>query len=119
MSTANDTFDKWPFYYEYANSSSHTTITTQLRISHSKRSKTELNQTDKARAILATKLKSLVQRRGFTIELLAELSTVSRSYIYDLLGQVKSPSLDVLVRLSVALGVETSDLVKEHTQAPK
>lgn len=64
-----------------------------------------------ARDILASNLKQLRKRRGFSQEELAHEADLDRTYISALERKVYAASVDVLDQLAKALGVETVELL--------
>lgn len=66
--------------------------------------------------LFGRRLRELRKERGLTQETLAESADLSGNYISDLELGLKVPSLTILVRLSQALGVATSELLKDFTR---
>lgn len=66
------------------------------------------------RAVVATNLRVLRKQEGFTQEELADLAGINRNYVGQIEREEKSPTVDVLERLAVALkvGPETLFLLK-------
>jgi XRE family transcriptional regulator, regulator of sulfur utilization len=60
---------------------------------------------------LGTRLRAQRQARGFSLEMLAAGSGVSRSMISDVERGTKSPTVLILARLATALGVTVSRLL--------
>ena len=66
--------------------------------------------------LFGRRLRELRKERGLTQEALAEAADVSGNYISDLELGLKVPSLTILVRLSHALDVAATELVKDFTR---
>ena len=66
--------------------------------------------------LFGRRLRELRKERGLTQEELAESADLSGNYISDLELGLKVPSLTILVRLSQALNVATSDLLRDFTR---
>lgn len=66
--------------------------------------------------LFGRRLRELRKDRGLTQEALAESADLSGNYISDLELGRKVPSLTILVRLSQALDVATTDLVADFTR---
>lgn len=66
--------------------------------------------------LFGRRLREIRKERGLTQEALAESADLSGNYISDLELGLKVPSLTILVRLSQALGVATSDLLRDFTR---
>jgi transcriptional regulator with XRE-family HTH domain len=66
--------------------------------------------------LFGRRLRELRKERGLTQEALAESADLSGNYISDLELGLKVPSLTILVRLSQALEVATSDLLADFTR---
>jgi transcriptional regulator with XRE-family HTH domain len=76
-------------------------------------SRTEQRQTQgRARFLLAKKLKLLRATRGWSQEVLAEVSGLHRTYISMIERQDKNVGLDNLERLAGAFGVSIGELVE-------
>lgn len=65
-----------------------------------------------ARAMLGPELRRAREAAGLTQEELAFRAGLSRPYISQLERDLKSPTLEVLLRLAEALGVRASELVR-------
>ena len=65
------------------------------------------------RAVLAERLYELRSANEFSQAFLAELAGVDRKTINRIENGHFSPALDTIVRLSVALGIAPSDLLKK------
>jgi transcriptional regulator with XRE-family HTH domain len=65
------------------------------------------------RDTFAKNLRRLRQSKGLSQEELAHRADLDRGYISSLERSVYSPSIDVVDRLSTALGVEAADLLKK------
>ncbi|MDW5318455.1 helix-turn-helix transcriptional regulator [Rhizobium sp. PL01] len=63
------------------------------------------------RKTFAKNLRRLRQAKGMSQEELAHRSELDRTYISSLERSVYSPSLDVVGKLSLALGVEVYELI--------
>ncbi len=66
--------------------------------------------------LFGRRLRELRKERNLTQEALAEASDLSGNYISDLELGLKVPSLTILVRLSQALDVATTDLLADFTR---
>jgi len=66
--------------------------------------------------LFGRRLRELRKERGLTQEALAESADLSGNYISDLELGRKVPSLTILVRLSQALEVATTDLLVDFTR---
>jgi HTH-type transcriptional regulator, cell division transcriptional repressor len=66
--------------------------------------------------LFGRRLRELRKTRGLTQEALAEAADLSGNYISDLELGLKVPSLTILVRLSQALDVATTDLLADFTR---
>ena len=67
---------------------------------------------------LATKLKELRQRKGKSLQELADAVGASKAHIWDLeTGRTKNPTIDLLTKLSKALGTSISELVGENPES--
>jgi transcriptional regulator with XRE-family HTH domain len=62
-------------------------------------------------------LRQARQKAGMTQEALSFAAEVDRTYISYLENGLKSPTLEILARLSQALGVSASDLVRRAEKA--
>nr|WP_183714410.1 helix-turn-helix transcriptional regulator [Bradyrhizobium sp. ERR14] len=67
----------------------------------------------KPRALLAWNVRRIRLKRGMSQERLARTAGIDRSYLAGLERQSKNPTIDVLDRISEALGVHPSDLFVE------
>jgi transcriptional regulator with XRE-family HTH domain len=63
-------------------------------------------------AIFGARLQELRNKRGMTIQALAEAADMSGTYISNLEVGVKVPSLTTLIRLAAALRYKVADLVR-------
>jgi transcriptional regulator with XRE-family HTH domain len=68
---------------------------------------------EKMRTVLAERLYNLRSAKDFSQAYLAELAGVDRKTINRIENGHFSPALDTIVRLSVALGIAPSDLLKK------
>jgi HTH-type transcriptional regulator, cell division transcriptional repressor len=66
--------------------------------------------------LFGRRLRELRKERGLTQEALAESADLSGNYISDLELGLKVPSLTILVRLSQALEVATTELLADFTR---
>jgi transcriptional regulator with XRE-family HTH domain len=66
--------------------------------------------------LFGRRLREIRKERGLTQEALAESADLSGNYISDLELGRKVPSLTILVRLSQALEVATTDLLVDFTR---
>jgi transcriptional regulator with XRE-family HTH domain len=66
----------------------------------------------KLRAIVARNLRIMRKQKGLTQEELAFQSGINRNYVGQIEREEKSPTVDILEKLMVPLGVEASDLFK-------
>ena len=64
-----------------------------------------------ARARLSANIKRLRQERGIAQERLGLDAGVDRTVVSKIERQIANPSLDVLVRLAVTLGVDVQELL--------
>ncbi len=60
----------------------------------------------KLRAVVARNLRVLRKEKGFTQEELAFRAGVNRNYVGQIEREEKSPTVDVVERLAVAMGVK-------------
>ena len=61
----------------------------------------------------AMRLKFERERRGFSQEKLAKFAGIGRSTISQIEGLVSSPSLDIVEKISRALGYSPSELISD------
>lgn len=66
-----------------------------------------------SRAILAANLRTMRQARGLSQEALADIAGLHRTYVSSVERCERNATLDTLDRLSLALGITPSDLLKE------
>ncbi|WP_052144909.1 helix-turn-helix domain-containing protein [Halalkalibacter okhensis] len=65
-------------------------------------------------------IRLLREERGMTLNQLATLSGVSKSYIsYIERGMQKNPSIAILERISLALGIEFMELIEQINDCSK
>jgi transcriptional regulator with XRE-family HTH domain len=64
----------------------------------------------KLRAIVARNLRVLRKQKGLTQEELAFQAQINRNYVGQIEREEKSPTVDVIEKLSNSLGVSPSDL---------
>jgi transcriptional regulator with XRE-family HTH domain len=60
----------------------------------------------KLRAVVARNLRVVRKQKGFTQEELADLAGINRNYVGQIEREEKSPTIDLLERLTLALDVE-------------
>jgi transcriptional regulator with XRE-family HTH domain len=60
----------------------------------------------KLRAVVARNLRVVRKQKGFTPEELADLAGINRNYVGQIEREEKSPTIDLLERLTLALDVE-------------
>lgn len=72
---------------------------------------------DRARTRLASRIRILRRCRGWSQEVLAELSGLHRSYIGSVERAERNISLDNIERIAHALGVPIHDLLEEPAPA--
>ncbi len=66
----------------------------------------------------ASKLKVLRLEKGYSLQALADKIGVSKAHVWDLeRGQAKNPSLEVLEKLSTALGKPVAFLIGEDPES--
>ena len=63
------------------------------------------------RGALAAEMRSIREQRGVSQEKLAETCGLHRTYISLLERSLRSPTVDVLERIAIALGVRSSTLL--------
>ena len=63
---------------------------------------------------LAARLRALRQERGLTLDALAQLAALDKSYLSRLERGLKAPSIDTLLRLAQALDVPVAELFGER-----
>ncbi len=73
---------------------------------------------DRARTRLARRIRFLRRYRGWSQEVLAELSGLHRSYIGSVERAERNISLDNIERIAHALGVPIRDLLAESEGTP-
>ena len=66
------------------------------------------------RAVVARNLRVLRKQKGFTQEELAYNAGINRNYVGQIERKEKSPTVDILEKLAVALEVKAIDLFKER-----
>ena len=64
--------------------------------------------------LLAVQIKTFRQKAGLSQEALAHDADIDRTYVSQLERAIVNPSLAVLVRISDALGVTVTDLLKSE-----
>lgn len=70
-------------------------------------------------AIFGKVLRQVREEKGLTQEKLAELAEVDRTYIYRLETGKRSPSLDIIFRISDALNISPGALLENVNKARK
>jgi transcriptional regulator with XRE-family HTH domain len=71
----------------------------------------------KLRAVVARNVRVLRKQKDFTQEELADVAGINRNYVGQIEREEKSPTVDVLEKLSIALEVSAVDLfVKPRRQ---
>jgi transcriptional regulator with XRE-family HTH domain len=68
----------------------------------------------KLRAVVARNLRMLRKQKGFTQEELADVAGINRNYVGQIEREEKSPTVDVLEKLSIALEVNAVDLFAQR-----
>jgi transcriptional regulator with XRE-family HTH domain len=66
----------------------------------------------KLRAVVARNLRVLRKQKGFTQEELADLAGINRNYIGQIEREEKSPTIDMIERLSTAMEIKPIDFLK-------
>jgi len=64
------------------------------------------------REIFARNLRRARQAQGLSQEDLAHKAEIDRTYVSSLERAIYSPTIEVVERLAIALGVETADLIR-------
>jgi transcriptional regulator with XRE-family HTH domain len=64
------------------------------------------------REIFARNLRRARQAQGLSQEDLAHKAEIDRTYVSSLERGIYSPTIEVVERLAIALGVETADLIR-------
>ena len=80
---------------------------------------TDKHQTGEARRRIAANVRRLRMERGLSQEGMAELADFHRTYVSQLERCVTNISIDGLERLAMALGVEVTELLKDHKISPR
>ena len=75
----------------------------------------KLQSEDEVRIRLANRIVAARKRKRWTQQTLAERSQLPRTYIADVEGARRNPSLRTLLRVSNALGIPLHELFLEHT----
>lgn len=70
-----------------------------------------------SRIVLATNLRALRLARGLSQEELGDLSGLHRTYVSSVERCERNATLDTLDKLSVALGILPSDLIKKDEKS--
>lgn len=66
------------------------------------------------RAVVARNLRALRKQKGFTQEELADNAGINRNYVGQIERKEKSPTVDILEKLAIALEAKAIDLFKER-----
>ncbi|MDM9646685.1 helix-turn-helix transcriptional regulator [Rhizobium sp. S163] len=64
------------------------------------------------REIFARNLRRARQAQGLSQEDLAHKAEIDRTYVSSLERGIYSPTIEVVERLAIALGIETADLIR-------
>jgi len=75
-------------------------------------------EVDEVRLRVSMRLRELIQRRGITMQGLAERAGTSRTYIHAVLNGKKAPTIDWLARMATALEVDVHVLLKPDRKRP-
>lgn len=70
----------------------------------------------KLRAIVARNLRVLRKQKGFTQEALADSAGINRNYVGQIEREEKSPTVDVLEKLAIALEASSVDFFAQREQ---
>jgi transcriptional regulator with XRE-family HTH domain len=68
----------------------------------------------KLRAVVARNVRVLRKQNDFTREELADVAGINRNYVGQIEREEKSPTVDVLEKLSIALEVNAVDLFAQR-----
>jgi transcriptional regulator with XRE-family HTH domain len=68
----------------------------------------------KLRAVVARNLRVLRKQKGFTQEELADVAGINRNYVGQIEREEKSPTVDILEKLSIALEASAVDLFAQR-----
>jgi transcriptional regulator with XRE-family HTH domain len=68
----------------------------------------------KLRAVVARNVRVLRKQMDFTQEELADVADINRNYVGQIEREEKSPTVDVLEKLSIALEVNAVDLFAQR-----
>jgi transcriptional regulator with XRE-family HTH domain len=68
----------------------------------------------KLRAVVARNVRVLRKQKDFTQEELADVAGINRNYVGQIEREEKSPTVDVLEKLSIALEVNAVDLFAQR-----
>jgi transcriptional regulator with XRE-family HTH domain len=68
----------------------------------------------KLRAVVARNLRVMRKQKGFTQEELADVAGINRNYVGQIEREEKSPSVDILEKLSIALEASAVDLFAQR-----
>ncbi len=79
---------------------------------------TDKYQTGEARRRIAVNVRRLRMERGLSQEGMAELADFHRTYVSQLERCVTNISIDGLERLSMALGVDVTELLEDKKISP-
>jgi transcriptional regulator with XRE-family HTH domain len=64
----------------------------------------------KLRAVVARNLRVLRKQKGFTQEELADVAGINRNYVGQIEREEKSPTVDMVEKLSIAIGVKPESM---------
>jgi transcriptional regulator with XRE-family HTH domain len=68
----------------------------------------------KLRAVVARNLRVMRKQKGFTQEELADSAGINRNYVGQIEREEKSPTVDILEKLSIALEASAVDLFAQR-----
>lgn len=68
------------------------------------------------REVLAERIRTEAERRDYGINELADVAGVSRSQLFDILGERKGASVDFIDKLAVVLKVDAHALLRRHAK---
>jgi transcriptional regulator with XRE-family HTH domain len=72
----------------------------------------------KLRAVVARNLRVLRKRNGFTQEELADIAGINRNYVGQIEREEKSPTVDIVEKLSIALDVDATQIFNSKHRRP-
>lgn len=70
-----------------------------------------------ARKLIGGQVREMRQRHHWTIEHLAEVADVDRSYLAEIERGRRNPSISILLRVAAAVGCRVGDLIPEEAEA--